>query len=78
MKKKEQESQKAERFIQIQSGKTRECVKTWQYYSIVNITRQCGMNRVEAEAIANWALKAETGETWPSSIAVIRIIEQGE
>lgn len=75
MKKKEQESRKAERFIQIQSGRTMECVKTWQYYSIINITRQCGMNRAEAEAVAEWALKAEAGETWPSSIAVIKIIE---
>ena len=55
--------------VTIRSGRESETIEAWRYYSIVNILRQFGANRKEANEAANWARKAEPGESrevWPN------------
>ena len=58
----------------MKAGRERRTVKVWQYYSIFEFIRGCGMPREKADEIARWCReKAAAGDRMDADEFVIRI-----
>lgn len=58
-----------ENVVTVRHGRQTLDSEVWRYYTVVNILRQFGATREEANEAADWARKAKPGDTrqlWPS------------
>ena len=49
-----------ELFVVMKAGRERRTVKAWQYYSIYEFIRGCGVSREKADEIARWCREKAT------------------
>ena len=70
------EEKKTDVFAVMSGEDVKSVVKRWQYYSIYDFCRSCGMSMGLAGQIAKWCNKAKIGESVGGSGFLIQIVEK--